>query len=160
SGVNQDLAAALQQFQNIPIAELGQELATAVQQAGQVIQDLETNLSSALDEVKTLLSALDGIDFRPVADEVVDEIDALKTKLAAIHRESLSDVERVAIQAALSVLRGIDLEGMIEIELKKGFAALDDQLTQAVQAILNAWLEFRRRIGGLDGSSLAAPATG
>ena len=159
SGVSDELAGALQQFQNIPIAELGQELATAVQQAGQVIQDLENNLSSALDEVKTLLSSLDNIDFRPVADEVVDEIDALKAKLAAIKPESLSDVEKVAIQAALSILRAIDLEGMIENELKKGFAALDSELTKGVQAILDAWLEFRRRIGGLDGSSLAAPVT-
>lgn len=159
SGVSDELASALQQFQNIPIAELGQELATAVQEAGQVIQDLESNLSSALDEVKTLLSSLDNLDFRPVADEVVDEIDALKSKLAAIRPESLSDVEKVAIQAALSILRAIDLEGMIENELKKGFAALDAELTQGVQAILNAWLEFRRRIGGLDGSSLAAPVT-
>jgi hypothetical protein len=160
SSVSGELASALQQFQNIPIAELGQELATAVHDAGQVIQALETNLSSALDEVRTLLSSLDGVDFRPVADEVVDEIDALKAKLSAIRPESLSEVERVAIQAAFSVLRGIDLEGMIENELKKQFAALDDQLSRAVQAVLDAWLELRRRIGGLDGSSLVAPVTG
>src|SRR5262249_21174631 len=99
------------------------------------------------------------VDFRPVADEVVDEIDALRSKLSAIRPESLSDVERVAIQAGLSILRAVPLEDMIENELKRGFAELDGQLTQAVQRILDAWLEFRHRIGGLDGSSLAAPVT-
>jgi hypothetical protein len=159
-GVSDAFALALHQFQNIPITEPGQELATAVQSAGQVIQDLETRLSSALDEVSNLLATLDCVDFRSVADEVVDEIYALKAKLSGIRPESLSDVERVAIQAALSVLRSIDLEGMVDNELKKGFAALDDELTKAVQAILNAWLQLRNRICGLDGQGLLAPITG
>jgi uncharacterized protein (DUF2267 family) len=160
SGVSTELASALQQFQNIPIADLGQSLATAIQSAGQVIQDLETNLSSGLQEVDTLLATLDTLDFRPAADAVIDEIDALKAKLQAIKPESLSDVEKVAIQAALSILRAIDLEGMIENELKKGFNTLDDELAQGIQTILDAWLEFRRRIGGLDASSLAGPILG
>jgi len=160
SGVQNALTSVLHQLQNVPIGELGQELTTAVQQAGQIIQNLETSLSLALDDVKTLLSSLDSVDFRPVADEVVDEIDALKSKLAAIRPESISDIERAAIQAALSVLRAIDLEGMIDKELKKGFATLDDELTQAVQSVLNAWLALRQRVGGLDGSALVAPVTG
>jgi hypothetical protein len=159
-GVSDALAAALQQFQNIPIAELGQQLATAIQAVGDVIRNLEQSLASGLHDVETLLASLDSLNFRPVADEVVDEIHALKSKLAAIRPEALSDVEKVAIQGALSILRAIDLTGMIENELKKGFAALDTEVTRAVQAVLNAWLEFRRRIGGFDGASLAAPVTG
>jgi len=123
-GVSDALAAALQQFQNIPIAELGQQLASAIQAAGEVIRNLEQSLASGLHEIETLLASLDGLNFRPVADEVVDEIKALKSKLAAIRPESLSDIEKVAIQGALSILRAIDLTGMIENELKKGFAAL------------------------------------
>jgi len=160
SGVSDALGTALSQFQSIPIADLGQALATAVQEAGQVIQDLETNLASGLDEVKTLLESLDGIDFKPVSDAVIDEIDALKTKLQAINPDSLSDVEKVAIQAALSILRAIDLEGMIDNQLKQGFNTLDDEVAKGVQSVLDAWLEFRRRIGGLDAASLAAPITG
>jgi len=159
SQVRDALAAALDELKNVPIADLGQALATAVSDAGQVIQDLETNLSSVLDEVQTLLASLDGIDFRPVSDAVIDEIDALKAKLSAIQPDSLSDVEKVAIQAALSILRAIDLEGMIDNQLKRGFAALDDEVAKGVQAVLDAWLELRRRIGALDASSLAAPVT-
>ena len=109
-GVSDALAAALQQFQNIPIAELGQQLASAIQAAGEVIRNLEQSLASGLHEIETLLASLDGLNFRPVADEVVDEIKALKSKLAAIRPESLSDVEKVAIQGALSMLRAIDLD--------------------------------------------------
>jgi len=160
AGVSTQLAAALGQLENIPVAELGQELASAIQAASELIEDLQAKLAAGLDEVRTLLASLDGIDFRPVADEVVDEIGALKSRLAGIRPESLSDVERIAIQAGLSVLRAIDLEGMIEGELKKEFASVDAQLAQVVQAILDAWLEFRRRVGTLDGASLAAPVTG
>ena len=46
---------------------------------------------------------------------------------------------------------------MIENELKKGFKTIDNELTQAVQAVLDAWLEFRNRIGGFDGAAIAAP---
>ena len=159
-GVSDALAAALQQFQNIPITELGEQLASAIHAAGEVIRNLEQSLASGLHEIETLLTSLDGLNFRPVADEVVDEIKALKSKLAAIRPESLSDVEKIAIQGALSLLRAIDLTGMIENELKKGFASLDGEVTKAVQAVLDAWLEFSRRIGGFDGASLAAPVTG
>ncbi|HNB67809.1 hypothetical protein [Accumulibacter sp.] len=156
-GVNDALASALAQLQNVPIAELGQELANAVGEAGQVVADLQRQMAAGLDEIRTLLASLDGIDFRPLADEVIDEIDALTAKLAAIKPEALSDGERIALQAGLSLLRAVDLEGMIEGELKTGFASVENELAQAVRSVLDAWLEFRRRIGGLDGSALAAP---
>jgi uncharacterized protein (DUF2267 family) len=156
-GISDTLDGALQQFNQIPIADLGQAIADVVQEAGAVIQQLAGELSSALDELKSLLAQLDGVDFRPLADEVVDEIDALKSKLAAINPNALSDVEKVAIQAGLSLLRAVDLESMIESELKQGFAAIDHELTQAVQAVLDAWLVFRNRIGGFDGSAIAGP---
>jgi len=160
AGVSSALDGALAQFNSIPIADLGQALADAVAQAGTVITDLETNLSSALDDLKGLLAQLDGVDFRPVADEVVDEIDALKAKLAAIKPESISDAEKFALQAGLTLLRAIDLETMVEEQLKKDYASLDEQLTQGVQTVLDAWLEFRNRIGGFDGAALAGPVLG
>ena len=159
-GVADALDGALRQFDSIPIAELGQALAGVVGQAGELIGQLEGRLSSALDELKALLARLDDVDFRPLADEVVDEIDALKTRLAAIRPESLSTAEKVALQAGLAVLRSVNLESLIETELKTGFAAIDGELTRAVQAVLDAWLEFRRRIGGFDGAALVAPING
>ena len=157
AGVSDTLAGALQQFNEVPIADIGQAIADVVQQAGSLIQELAGELSSALDNLKSLLSQLDGVDFRPLADEVIDEIDALKAKLAAINPSSLSDAEKIAIQAGLSVLRAIDLEGMIDNELKQGFNAIENELTQAVQAVLDAWNRFRDRIVGFDGGAIAAP---
>ena len=160
SGVSTALAGALQQFNTIPIADLGQALADAVAQAGTLIQQLEAQLSSVLEDVKAQLAQLDSLDYSPVADEVVDEIDALKTKLASIKPESISDVEKVALQAGLAILRAIDLESMIESQLKNGYAVINNGLNQAVQTVLDAWLAFRRRIVAFDGAALAAPITG
>ncbi len=156
-GVSDVLDGALEQFDQIPIADIGQALAQVVQQAGELIQQLAGELSSALDDLRSLLSQLDGVDFRPLADEVIEEIDALKAKLAAIQPNALSDVEKIAIQAGLSILRALDLEGMIEGELKLGFAAIDRELTQVVQAVLDAWNHFRDRIVGFDGGAIAGP---
>jgi uncharacterized protein (DUF2267 family) len=156
-GVSQTLSGALDQFNQIPIADLGKAIADVVQQAGALIQQLAGELSSALDDLKSLLSQLDSLDFKPLADPVVDEIDALKAKLAAIKPNSLSEVEKVAIQAGMSILRAIDLEGMIEKVLKKGFAAIDTELTNAVQSVLDAWNHFRDRIVGFDGGAITAP---
>lgn len=151
------LDGALQQFDSIPIAELGQALADAIAQTGTVVQQLAGQLSSALDDLRDLLSQLDGVDFKPVADEVIDEIDVLKAKLAQIKPESLSDAEKFALQGGLAILRAIDLDGMVNDQLKQGFKAIDDQLTQAVQAVLDAWNDFRTRIVGFDGGGLMVP---
>lgn len=156
-GVSDALAGALDQFNQIPLADLGEAIAGLVEQAGNLIQQLAGELASALDQLKSLLAQLDGLDFRPPADEVVDEIDALTAKLAAIKPESLSDAEKIAIQGGLALLRAIDLQSMIEGELKQGFATIVGELTQAVQAVLDAWRGFRERIGGFDGGAIAAP---
>jgi hypothetical protein len=156
-GIHDALAGALAQFNQIPIAAVGQAVTDVVQQAGTLIQQLASDLSSALDDLRSLLAQLDGVDFKPVADEVVDEIDALKAKLAAIRPNALSDIEKVALTAGLSLLRAIDLESLIEGELKAGFAVIDSEITQGVQAVLDAWNGFRDRIVGFDGSAIAAP---
>ncbi|GAA0750855.1 hypothetical protein LRH25_31430 [Ideonella azotifigens] len=151
------LADALDQFKQIPIADVADAIGDVVQQAGSLIQQLASDLSSALDDLKALLAQLDGLDFKPVADEVIDEIDALKAKLSAIKPESLSEPEKIAIQGGLALLRAVDLEGMIETQLKTGFKTIDDELAEAVQAVLDAWNNFRDRIIGFDGSAILAP---
>ncbi|WP_157270347.1 hypothetical protein [Azohydromonas aeria] len=156
-GVNDALDGVLQQFRQLPIDDLGQALAGAVQQAGALIQQLAGELSSALDQLRELLAQLDGLDFKPLADEVIDEIDAIKARLAAIKPEALSDAERIAIQAGLSLLRAVDLDTLVENQLKKGYAEIDAQLTGAVNAVLAAWNDFRGRIVGFDGGAITQP---
>jgi phage-related protein len=158
--MNQQLAAALDQLNAIPVADLGDTIASAINQAGQVVADLQSSLSSGLDEIRNLLITLDSVDYKPVSNEVVDEIRALKSKLQSINPNALSDVEKLAIQAGLAVLSAIDLKGEIVVGLKSGYAGIHDELANAVQKVLDAWLEFRRRIGILDASALTAPITG
>lgn len=155
----QGLASVLQQLQQIPIAEVGQELTKAVDAAGAVIQDVEDSLKDGLEEIRQLLAKLDELSFKPVADEVIEEIDTLKSKLQSIRPEALSDAEKLAIQAGLAILRAIDLEGMINTQLKSGFTALGDELKGLINQIIAAWQDFRRRLGDFDPDSVMGPLT-
>lgn len=155
--VQQGLADVLRQLQQIPFAEVGQELTKAIDSASGVIQGLEDDLASGLEEIRTLLARLDELSFKPVADEVIQEIDTLKAKLQAIKPDALSDAEKLAIQAGLALLRAIDLEGMINTQLKNGFAELGNQLKSLINQIIAAWQDFRRRIGNFDPDAVMGP---
>lgn len=151
------LQGVLDQLNQIPIAEVGQQLTEAVNSIGTVITDLQAQLQSGLEEIQGYLAQLDELSFRPVADEVIEEIQAIKQKLQAMSPQSLSDAEKLAIQGALAILKAIDLEGMINTQLKNGFSALADQLQQVVDQILAAWLDFRRRLGDFDPQVVMGP---
>jgi molecular chaperone GrpE (heat shock protein) len=155
--VEQGLADVLRQLEQIPFAEVGQELTTAIESAGSVIQELEDSLADGLEEIRSLLARLDELSFKPVADEVIEEIGTLKTKLQSIRPDALSDAEKLAIQAGLALLRAIDLEGMINTQLKNGFAELGNELKGLINQILAAWQDFRRRLGNFDPESVMGP---
>ena len=157
--VEDALAAVSEQLAEIPIAEVGQRLTEAVDAAGEVVQELEGAILEALDEVRALLARLDELSFRPVADEVLEEIDALRAKLQSIRPESMSDAERLAIQAGLAVLRAIDLEGLIVRELKAGFGAVSDEVTRLIERVLAAWNDLRGRLGHFDPDAVLGPVT-
>lgn len=155
--VQQALDGVLQELQAIPIAEAGQELAGAVDGIGSVVEELETAIEEGLEEIRALLARMEELSFRPVADEVIDEIDAVKARLQGMRPESLSDVEKLAIQAGMAVLRAVDLQGMIEGQLKNGFAALADEIKGLVNRIIAAWEDLRRRLGDFDPESVMGP---
>jgi hypothetical protein len=158
--VEQGLADVLRQLQQIPFAEVGQELTKAIDTAGGVIQQLEDSLAEGLEEIRALLARLDELSFKPVADEVIEEIDTLKAKLESIRPDALSDAEKLAIQAGLAILRAIDLEGMINTQLKNGYAELSNQVKALINQIIAAWQDFRSRLGNFDPESVMGPLSG
>jgi hypothetical protein len=155
--VEQGLADVLRQLQQIPFAEVGEELTKAIDSAGTVIQELEDNLAAGIEEIRTLLARLDELSFKPVADEVIEEINTLKAKLQSIRPDALSDAEKLAIQGGLALLRAVDLEGMINSQLKSGFAALGNELKGLINQIIAAWQDLRGRLGNFDPESVMGP---
>ena len=154
------LAGVTEQLEEIPIAEVGAALTEAVNTLGDVVQELEEGLEGAIADIRELLARLDELSFTPVADEVLEEINTLKTKLQSIRPESLSDAEKLAIQGGLALLRAIDLEGMITNELKNGFTLLGNELKGLINQVLAAWMDLRGRLGDFDPESVMGPLTG
>lgn len=124
--VSQALQGLLDQLNGLPIATLVDNVNQLIAQLSQAIGELQAVLNDALAQLSDLAAQLDTLSFKPVGDAVVSEIDALRSKLAALNPNALSEVEKVALQAALAVVRAVDLEGVVEREVKHGFGVARD----------------------------------
>jgi hypothetical protein len=128
-----DAAAALRDvldpLGSLPIDALAEQLDAAITQMGDLVGEIATALQNPMEDVAAFAAQLDTLSFRPVADDVIKEIDEIKGRLEEIDPNVLSDVERLGLQAALAVLRSIDLEGQVITGLKQGFAAAQRGVT-------------------------------
>jgi hypothetical protein len=155
--VKEAIDAVLKGVSDLPIAELTGLITAAMTQFGDLVTEMSAALTARMDDINQQLSALDELSFKPVSDEVIAEIEEVKGRLDAIDPASLSEIERLAIKAALAVLEAIDLEDLVEDELKKGFATAErtargglDELTQIVERI-------RKHFERLDPSQVLRP---
>lgn len=131
--VADDVAAALDRVLasvgNLPIDTLAGQLDAALKQISDLVSEIATTLKQPMDDLAAFAAQLDGLSFQPVGDEVIKEIDDVKARLGAINTNALSDAERLALTAALAVLRSVDLEGQVISGLKQGFAAAQRGVT-------------------------------
>ncbi len=131
--VADDIAAALDRVLasvgDLPIDALAGQLSAALKQISDLVGEIATTLERPMDDLAKFAAQLDGLSFQPVGDEVIKEIDDVKARLQAINPNALSDAERLALTAALAVLRSIDLEGQVIGGLKQGFAKAQHSVT-------------------------------
>jgi len=181
--VGQALQALLDQLDALPIATLVDNVNQLIAQLTQALGQLQATLNDALAQLSDLAAQLDELSFKPVGDAVVTEIDALRAKLAEINPNALSEVEKIALQAALAVVRAVDLQGVVEREVKQGFgvaraAALDglervtgvlegvkqqvDQFSpqRLVQELLSILDQATQTVAQLDGRRVMQPLYG
>jgi hypothetical protein len=115
--------ALLEQLGNVRLDGLVDAIASLVSSLEQLIGEFVGAVDRAVQELGVFLAELEQVSFRPAADAVIAEIDDIKARLQAMNPDALSDVERLALQGALAVLRAIDLETEIVAGLKTAFAA-------------------------------------
>ncbi len=149
TNVQDALAPLVQQVQNLPIADLINQLTSTIAELQGVIDQLETAVNDQLADLNSLLDSLNGLSFTPVSDEVIAEIDELKSRLEQINPDALSDAEKLAISAGLAVLQAIDLEGTVINGMKTGYHAAEheikgllDQLNAALEQISGKFTVF------------------
>jgi hypothetical protein len=156
-----DVQAAMEalagQLNSLPIAGLINDLSNALAQLQKVVANLEAAVQSQLDGLKGLLAQLDTLSYKPVSDEVIGEINQLKTRLAAINPNSLSDVEKLALQGALAILQQIDLEGQVVSGLRTGYHAAEREVKSLLDQITAVLNRLRDQFGAFDPSAILKP---
>lgn len=138
--VGEAVQSLLANLNGLPISTLTSAIENAIEQVKNLITELETALQGGMDQLSQPLTELETLSFKPVGDAVVAEINELKTRLRSINPNALSDVEKLAIKAALAVLEEIDLETTITNEVKKGFNTAKDgakSILDELTALLN-----------------------
>lgn len=154
STLNDDLAATvrtafaqiLSEVRSLPIPDLIAELNRGISDLSQLITDAETALQGYMQDFTQFVARLDELSFKPISDEVIAEINALKTRLEAIQPNALSDAEKLALRAALAVVEGLDLEGQVITGLNQGFGALQGQVRQLLGEITAALNQLRDQL--------------
>lgn len=127
------------------------QLAGALQGAAEQLRaaDVGGIMETVRQTLEDGLSQLGEIDFDPVVDPVVAEIDEARDKLAAIDRASLNEVLRAALSAAVAVISAIDfphdITGVLMDEFDQLLAVPKDaldELDSRVDAMLARFREL------------------
>jgi hypothetical protein len=119
--------------------------------------DVETKMQDIRNRLDAMLKALGDIDFDPVVDPVVAEINEMRDSLKEIDVSSLNDLTIGALKIAVEVLENLDFTGDITDYLMSQFDALiqipKDQLGNIETSVESALQQF----GKLAPDMLLAP---
>lgn len=148
--VRDALTAIGDQAEELDLGGLIQQITDAVGQIEVLIGDLHAEVEARMGDLRDLVSQLEELSFEPISDEVIEEIDEVTTRLEAIEPNALSDLERLAIKAALAVLEAIDLERQVVDGLKLGFATAQGEFKSLLDDLA---AELERLTGTLDAFS-------
>lgn len=150
----------LDNLKGLPIQTLTSSVVTAVEQVESLLNELEAALQGGLDQLSEVAAQLEELSFRPVSEAVIGEINELKTRLRAINPNALSDVEKLALKAALAVLQAIDLENFIAEQVKRGFHAAKDEVEKVLDELAAILNMLRERLEAFQPRQLVAALTG
>ncbi len=142
---------------SLGLDDLIRELTAAVNKLDALMSECESALGGHMDALTEFVSQLDTLSFKPISDEVIGEIEELRTRLREIDPNSLSDAERIALRAALAVLEEIDLEGQVISGLKKGYGEAESQVKRLLQEITTALNRLREAFDDFDPKQVLGP---
>lgn len=128
-----------------------------VAKINEIIDEVQKALDKQIDKAKQLLENLDGLTYEPVSKKIIKEIDSVKQKLQAIKPESLSAPQKLALKAALAVIDSVNLEQIVEDEIKKGYHAAEAELKKLIDRLTEVLKEFVGKIDQFNPETLLKP---
>jgi ElaB/YqjD/DUF883 family membrane-anchored ribosome-binding protein len=158
-GVRGTVELVLANVKSLGLDTLISELTAAVNKLDSLTAELQAALEGRMNDLTNLLSQLDTLSFEPVSDQVIAEIDELRTRLEAIDPNTLSDVEKLALRAALALLEEIDLEDQVISGLKQGYRAVEGEIKGLLDEITAALEQLRETIEGFDPGKVLGPVS-
>lgn len=159
--VRQNLRIALDgltsQLNGLPLTNLLNDLNGALGQLQNLMGELVNALQGELGSLQELLAQAESLSYKPVSDAVVAEIDELKTRLAAINPNALSDAERLALSAALAFLEALDLQTQVIDGLKDGYHSAEDEVRAVFNQIVAALNQLRDKVIAFNPEAILQP---
>jgi hypothetical protein len=122
-------------FQPAAVTDLMDELTAAISQLSSIMDNVETTLNSELSNLEDIADQLNDLSFEPISNEAISRIDEIKGRLATINPDALSDAEKLALKGALAVIEAIDLDGLINDQLKAGYHAAEREVITLLEQI-------------------------
>jgi ElaB/YqjD/DUF883 family membrane-anchored ribosome-binding protein len=162
-GLTEDVRGAVElilaNVKSLGLDTLISELTAAVGKLDSLTAELQAALEGRMDDLTDLLSQLDTLSFEPVSDEVIAEIDELRTRLETIDPSTLSDAEKLALRAALALLEEIDLEDQVISGLKQGYRTAEREIKGLLEEITAALEQLRETIEAFDPAQVLGPVS-
>ena len=157
SDVRVAMQGLLRDVQTLPVADLITELGTLVNELAGLIQEIGAALDARMDDLRAFLSQAEQLSFKPISDEVIEEIDSVKARLQSINPDALSETEKLALRAALAVLESLELETKVVKELKKDFRLAENEVKSLLSDLTSILERLRDRLGQYRPDSVLGP---
>ncbi|GAA5012400.1 hypothetical protein [Actinopolymorpha pittospori] len=158
--VREGLQQLMAVIDDLPAGELLSALQDAVRQLGQVVDDLHDGAVGAIEDLEEQLAGLEKLSFRPVSDEVIAEIEEVRTRLREMNPDALSEESKLAIRAALAVLEALDVEDRVVTVLTEEFKDLQGHVVAVLDDVAAALERIRGSVGELSPTAVLSPLTG
>jgi hypothetical protein len=155
--VRTSLAQLLSEIRSLPVADLINELTRILDELNRLIAEFKAALSGYMNEFRAFVAQLDQLSFKPLSDEVIREIEDLKARLAAMNPAALSDVEKLAIKAALVVLEELDLDAQVISLLNQGFGEAQAQVKGLLGDLTGLLNRLRDQVKNVNPRTLLKP---
>jgi hypothetical protein len=147
-------------LEDIDLPALIGELQGAITQIQGLLQD--PAVTSALDTITSnldeIMGELEAISFAPVFDEVLAQIDDVRQKLSEIDTSSLNEMLRMALKAALEVVKAVDFQGDIVDPMTEEFNSVAEIPQQLLSDAVSSFGSLLAEIEAFEPSLLVGSA--